>query len=166
MPKPCKSCKEQIDEAATKCPKCQAYQQCYRNPQYVSLLFLPFVIVFLFWNTSHLRHLTDHPTFSAYQDKLNVSIVREDPDGSSIGKKRLLTVKLDNRSDKTWKRPKFQVESLDAEGKVLSAEHLSEYNLVVAPNSSVLTTLSLRVVPAEAVANRKVSLTDIESNLF
>jgi len=62
--------------------------------------------------------------------------------------------------------PKFQVESLDAEGKVLCAEHLSEYNLVIAPNSSVLTTLSLRVVPAEAVADRKVTLTDIESDLF
>jgi len=40
MSKPCRSCKDETDEAATKCPKCQAYQQWYRNPQYASLLFL------------------------------------------------------------------------------------------------------------------------------
>jgi hypothetical protein len=161
MTKPCKSCKEEIDAAATKCPRCQAYQQWYRNPQMVSLvLMLPF-LAFLFWNTSQL---TNSATFANYKDKLSVSVVDENPPAN--GKARLLTVRLENRSDRTWKRPKFQIESLDGNDKVLSVEHVNEYNLVVAPNSSALDTLSLRIVPVEPVVKRRVTLTDIDSNRF
>ena len=78
----------------------------------------------------------------------------------------LLTVRLENRSDKTWKRPKFQIESLDADGKVISVEHVNEYNVVVAPNSSALDTLSLRIIPAQSVVKRRVTLTDIDSNRY
>jgi hypothetical protein len=161
MTKPCKSCKEEIDAAATKCPRCQAYQQWYRNPQMVSLvLLLPF-LAFLFWNTSQL---TNSATFANYKDKLSVSVVDENPPAN--GKSRLLTVRLENRSNRTWKRPKFQIESLDGNDKVLSVEHVNEYNLVVAPNSSALDTLSLRIIPAEPVVKRRVTLTDIDSNRF
>jgi hypothetical protein len=161
MTKPCKSCKEQIDQAATKCPKCQAYQRWYRNPQMMSLLFLlPFLAV-LFSNTFRPTNPT---SFANYKDKFSVSVVGENPSGS--GNTTLLTVRLDNRTNKTWKRPKFQVESLDGNNKVLSVEHISEYNLVVAPNSSALDTLSLRIIPAEPVMKRQVTLTDIDSNRY
>jgi hypothetical protein len=161
MTKPCKSCKEQIDQAATKCPRCQAYQQWYRNPQMVSLvLLLPF-LAFLFWNTSRL---TNPASFANYNDKLSVSVVDEKP--SANGKAGLLTVRLENRTNKTWKRPKFQIESLDSNNKVLSVEHVNEYDVVVAPNSSALDTLSLRITPAEPVVKRRVTLTDIDSNRY
>jgi len=161
MTKPCKSCKEQIDQAATKCPKCQAYQQWYRNPQMAPLVFLLPLFGFLIWNTSRL---TNSASFSDYKDKLSVSVVDESPPAN--GKARLLTVRLENRTDKTWKRPKFQVESLDGNDKVLSVEHAEEYNMVVAPNSSVLDTLSLRIIPAQPVVKRRVTLTDIDSNRY
>jgi hypothetical protein len=161
MAKPCKSCKEQIDQAATKCPKCQAYQQWYRSPQVFPLLFLLPFFAFMIWNT--LR-LTNPASFASYRDKLSVSVV--DESRSANGKAGLLTVRLENRTNKTWKRPKFQIESLDANGKVLSVEHLDEYNLVVAPNSSALDTLSLRIMPAEPVVKRRVTLTDIDSNRY
>ena len=165
MSKPCKSCRELIDDAARKCPKCQAYQQWYRNPQCVTLLFLTCFIVFLIWNS--LSHRIIPATFAAYKDKLSVSVVREEADGSSAdGKRRLLTVQIDNRSDKTWKRPTFQILSLDKAGKIIGAEHVSDFKLVVAPHSSTLDTLTLRLVPAEPIAERKVSLTDIGPNLF
>jgi hypothetical protein len=161
MAKPCKSCKEQIDQAATKCPKCQAYQQWYRNPQMFSLFFvLPF-LAFVIWNTSRL---TSSASFANYRDKLSVSVV--DESRSANGKAGLLTVRLENRTNKTWKRPKFQIESFDGNDKVLSVEHVNEYNLVVAPNSSALDTLSLRIIPAEPVTKRRVTLTDIDSNRY
>src|SRR6266480_4400133 len=153
--KPCKACKEQIDAAATKCPKCQAFQQWYRNPQLVSLVFLFPLFVLLFWNASRL---TSSATFADYKDKLAVSVV--DDNASTNPRTSLVTVRLENRSDKTWKRPKFQVESLDADGKVVSVEHLIEYNVVVGPNSSALDTLSLRIVPAQPIVKRRVTLTD------
>jgi hypothetical protein len=161
MTKPCKSCKEQIDEAATKCPKCQAYQQWYRSPQLLAQAILIPFLAFIFWN---MIGLTSRATLSDYKDKLIVSVVDENPAAS--GKAQLLTVRLENRTNKTWKRPKFQIESLDGGGNVLSVEHVNEYNLVVPPHSSALDTLSFRIVPAQPVAKRRVTLTDIDSNRF
>jgi hypothetical protein len=161
MTKSCKSCKEQIDTAATKCPKCQAYQNWYRNPQMLSFVFLVPFLVFILWNTSQVTHPA---TLADYKDKLSVSVIDEKPPAN--GKADLVTVRLENRSNKTWKRPKFQIESLDGNDKVLSVEHVSEYNLVVAPNSSALDTLSLRIIPAEPVAKRRVRLTDMDSGRF
>ncbi|HEY2124969.1 MAG TPA: hypothetical protein VGG94_05850, partial [Chthoniobacterales bacterium] len=107
MLKPCKSCKEEIDQAAIKCPKCQAYQQWYRNPQMVPLfLLLPF-IAFVIWNMSRL---TNPASFADYKDKLSVSVVAEK--ATANGRAELLTVRLENHTNKTWKHPKFQIESL------------------------------------------------------
>lgn len=160
----CKACKEPIEETATKCPKCQAYQQWYRNPQWLSLAFFLCFLVFLFWSSLNRAR---PETFASYKNKVEVSVVGEQPDGNfTLGKRSLLTVQINNRTDKAWKRPKFEVESLNAEGKVIGAEHLTDYNVVVAPNSSTLVTLPLRVVPAEPVAQRRVALTDFDSNRF
>ncbi len=161
MTKPCKSCKEEIDAAATKCPKCQAFQNWYRNPQVLPLLFVILFFAYMAWSISRVGKAA---TFADYRGKLSVSVVEENP--STNGKTSLVTVRLENRTDKTWKSPKVQVESLDAEGKVLSVEHVHEYNVVVAPNSSVLDTFSLRVIPAQQVAKRRATLTDIDSNRF
>jgi hypothetical protein len=161
MTKPCKSCKEQIDAAATKCPRCQAFQQWYRNPQFFPLILLIPFFILLFWNTARSDKTA---TFADYRDKLRVSVVDENT--SPNGKNSLVTVRLENRSDKTWKRPKFQIESLDGNDKILSVEHVNEYNVVVAPNSSALDTFSLRITPAVPVAKRRVTLTDIDSNRY
>jgi hypothetical protein len=161
MTKPCKSCKEQIDPAATKCPKCQAFQQWYRNPQMFPLLFLIPFFAFFVWNMSRVGNTA---TFADYKDKLSVTVLDENP--STNPRTSLLTVRLDNRSDKTWKRPKFQIESLDADGKVISVEHRNEYDVVVGPNSFALDTLSLRIIPAQPVVKRRVTLTDIDSNRY
>jgi hypothetical protein len=161
MTKPCKSCKEAIDPAATKCPKCQAFQQWYRNPQFFPLVFLPPFFAFLIWNMSRMGGT---PLFADYRDKLSVSVV--DENASTNPRTSLVTVRLENRTDKTWKRPHFQIESLDADGKIMSVEHLEEYTVVLAPNSSILDTLSLRINPAQSIAKRRVTLTDIDANRY
>lgn len=161
MTKPCRSCKEEIDAAATKCPKCQGYQQWYRNPQFVPLFFVVPFLVYVFWHTARL---TTPATFAEYKDKFSVNVV--DEKSSANGKTQLVTVRLENRTNKTWKRPTFQIESLDEGDHLSSVEHLTEYNMVVAPNSSVLDTLSLRIAPAQAVTKRRVTLTDIDSNRY
>ena len=160
MTKLCKACKGEIDQAATKCPRCQAYQYWYSNPRMMNLLWVP-LLAFLVWNAARIGH---YPTFADYKDKLSVSVVDENP--AANGRARLLTVRLENRSNKTWKRPNFQIESVDGNDRVLSVEHVNEYNVVVQPNSSILDTLSLRIVPNETVAKRRVTLTDIDSNRF
>jgi hypothetical protein len=116
---------------------------------------------FLIWNSTRLSNTT---SFAAYKDKVTVSVVDEKP--SANAKMGLLTVRLDNRTNKTWKRPNFQIESLDGDDKVISVEHLNEYNLVVPPNSSALDTLSLRIIPSAPVVKRRVTLTDIDANRY
>jgi len=163
MTKPCKSCNESIDEAAKKCPKCQAFQRWYLNPQYFGLIFtLPFLI-FIFWNTG----IFNRADFANYKDKFTVSVVRDDSSGSSSKKAgHLITVKVENRSNKKWKDPTFQIESLDSTGTVVAVEHSSEYSVIIAPNSSVETTIELRITPLEAVASHRVSLTGVDSDRF
>ena len=160
MTKPCKSCKEQIDEAATKCPRCQSYQHWYRNPRMLHLLWL-LLLAFLFWNP----YRRPRPiTFADHKDKFSVSVVEEN--ARADGRTWLVTVRLENQSERTWRRPKFQVESLDGNEKLLCVEHASEHNVVVGPKSSALATLSLRTIPAQPVAKRRVTLTDLEANRF
>jgi hypothetical protein len=161
MTKPCKACKEEIDAAATKCPKCQAFQHWYRNPQLFPIVFLIPFFAFLVWNMSRWGNSA---VLADYRDKLSVSVV--DENASTNTKTSLLTIRLENQTDKTWKRPKFQIESLDADGKVVSVEHVNEYNLVVAPHSTALDTVSLRIIPAQSIAKRRVTLTDIDSNRY
>ena len=163
MTKPCKSCKEPIDEAAKKCPKCQAFQRWYLNPQYFGLIFMLPFFIFIFWNTG----IFNRADFANYKDKFTVSVVKDD--ASSLpnkDKEHLITVKIENRSGKKWKHPTFQIESLDSTGKVVAVEHSSEYSVIIAPNSSVETTIELRIIPSEAVASHKVSLTGVDSDRF
>lgn len=163
MTKPCKSCKEQIDEAATKCPRCQAYQHWYRNPQWLTLVFVLPLLLFIFRDRPYS---TSRPTFADYKDKIVASIMREDQSAAGIEKGRLFTVRLENRSDKIWKRPKFQIESFDGSGRIITVENLSDFNLVLMPNSSAMVTLCLRLIPSETVVSRKVTVTDLDSDRF
>jgi hypothetical protein len=163
MTKSCTSCKEPIDAAATKCPRCQAYQHWYRNPQWITVVFFLPLLLLMF------RHSPYSPTaasFSDYKDKVLASVVREEPPSGSAIKRSLLTVRIENRSDKKWQRPHFQIESLDSAGTVLAVEHLEDASLVLSPNSSVMDTLSLRVIPTEMVASHKVTITDLASDRF
>ena len=163
MTKPCKSCKEPIDEAAKKCPKCQAFQRWYLNPQYFGLFFvLPFLAL-MYWNMG----IFSHADFADYKNKFTVGVVKDDVSNSpSKNKEHLITAKIENRSDKKWKRPTFQIESLDGTGKVIAVEHSSQYSVIIPPNSSVMTTIELRITPSETVASHRVSLTDVDSRPY
>lgn len=161
MTKLCKACKEPIDHAATKCPRCQAYQLWYRNPRMLTLLWL-LPLALLIW--SPFRHVTPVTKFADYKDQLSVSVVEETAPAKGTG--WLLTVRIDNESDQKWRRPNFQIESLDGTGKLLCVENLNAFNVVVNPKASAVTTLSLHIIPAETVAKRRVTLTELDSSRF
>jgi hypothetical protein len=161
MTKLCKACKEPIDQAATKCPRCQVYQSWYRNPRMLSLLWL-LPLAFLIW--SPFRHVNPVTKFADYKDKLSVSVVEETAPAKGTG--WLVTVRIENQSDQKWRRPNFQIESLDGNDKLLCVEHVNAYNVVVDPKTSAFTTLSLHIIPAGPVAKRRVTLTDLDSSRF
>ena len=81
-------------------------------------------------------------------------------------KEILITVKVENGTNKTWKHPKFQVQSLDDAGNLIVAENLSDYDLVIGKNSTVVSTLTLKTIPDKPVTSRKVALTDLDSDLY
>jgi hypothetical protein len=159
--KPCKACKEEIDGAALKCPKCQAHQYWYRNPQWLSAIVIALFLAYSSWGLSSMR---GRATFADYKDKFNVTILRDDQ--SERARDHLLTLQIENRSKHTWKRPKFEVQSLDGAGNVIAVEHISAYDVVLAPNALTKATISLRIAPAATVASRKVSLTDVDSSPY
>jgi len=125
-----------------------------------------FVIPLLLLTFRHNPYSSAAATFADYKDKILVSVVREEPPTGSAIKRSLLTVRLENRSDKTWRRPHFQIESLDLSGKAIAVEHLEDSSLVLPANSSVMDTLSLRTIPADPVAGHKVTITDVASDRF
>jgi hypothetical protein len=153
-----------MDEAASKCPHCQAYQRWYGNPQWIPLLFLVPLLLLTF---RHSPYSVPAARFSDYAQKIVVSVVRAEPPAASASVKRvLLTVRLENQTDKKWQRPHFQIESLDSAGAILAVEHLEDASLVLPPTASAMDTLSLRVTPAEPVARYKVTITDLVSDRF
>jgi hypothetical protein len=138
------------------CPYCQNAQPWYKSPQSFSVLFSAALIPIMVLG---IPRLTRGARFEDYKDKFAVAVVRDDQAGANGGS-RLITVRLENHTGKTWKRPTFEVDSLDKGGEVLAVEHLIEYGAVVGANSSVLVTLTLRIIPTGPVSNRRVMLTD------
>jgi hypothetical protein len=118
-------------------------------------------LLLTFW---HRPYSPTAASFSDYRNKILVSVVREEPPTGSAIKRILLTVRIENRSDKKWRRPHFEIQSFDSAGTVLAVEHLEDASLVLSPNSSAMDTLSLRVIPTETVASHKVIVTDVASD--
>jgi hypothetical protein len=163
MTKPCKSCKEQIDELASKCPKCQAFQKWYKSPQILSLIFTLPLLGLVFWNTSKL---TEHDTFANNKEKLTATIASEADDAMLPDASKLLTIRIDNKSEKTWKHPTFQIENLNDKGVVNTVEHVSDFNVIVSPHSSTLVTIPIRIHSKTPPSSRRVTLTDMDSGRF
>lgn len=162
MTKLCKSCKEPIEASASKCPKCQAFQSWYRSPQIFSFLFLIPLLGFSYYTTSQVFHSTG---YSDYADQIRVTIVGSQ-ESQMKSAEIFLNVEIENSSKKTWKRPKFQVQSLDGQGKVIVVENLSDYDLIIPPNGKVVSTLTLRTIPEKTVASRHVTLTEADADRY
>jgi len=162
MTKPCKSCKEPIDASASKCPKCQAFQSWYRNPQIFAFLFIIPFLGFSYYSSSRILHSTD---YSDYADQIRVKIVATE-ESQLKPREIFLNVEIENSSDKAWKRPKFQVQSLDAQGKILVVENVSDYDLIIPAKGKIVSTLTLRTIPDKTVTSRNIALTEADTGRY
>ncbi len=134
--KKCKSCVQEIDEKASKCPNCQAYQNWYKNPQYLSfIVFLPFI--FYMWFSlglfSNIKYEDYIGQFSATEVSTN-----------KLNGKRVHTYEIANNTDKKWNHIGYELTALDEQNKVLIVITGSIYDFVVQPNSSTLMSVTVK----------------------
>lgn len=131
----CKSCCQEIDEQASKCPNCQAYQNWYKNPQnYGLILVMPFLF-YMWFNTG----LFSNAKYQDYIDQFTTTEVST----AKINGNMVHTYKVTNNTDKTWSSANYELTALDESGEVLIALTGLEYGWVAQPKSSSL--LSIKV---------------------
>jgi hypothetical protein len=134
--KKCKSCIQEIDEQASKCPNCQAYQNWYKNPQnYGLILVMPFLFYMwfgtgLFSNIKYEDYVGQFSTTEVSMNKIN---------GNSVH-----TYKIANNTDKKWNHISYEFTAFDEQDKVLIVITGSKYDLVVQPNSSSLMSVTIK----------------------
>ncbi|MBI5240444.1 MAG: hypothetical protein HY926_08215 [Elusimicrobia bacterium] len=133
----CSSCKKEIDDGASKCPYCQAFQQWYRNPQVYGLLILIPVFGFLFlWQ----RSLMNTKNYIDYQDKFAVEKVSQVVNDDK--KWDFLTYKIKNGTDLRWEHLEYQLIGLDEKGAIVYTCSNGEYGWSVQPKAEALITAS------------------------
>ena len=132
----CKSCIQEIDEKASKCPYCQSFQTWYKNPQNYSLIVLIPLIIYiwfssgLFSNTKYQDHIDQFSTTEVSTANINGNMVH--------------TYKVTNNTDETWSSANYELIALDESGKVLIALTGIEYGWVVQPNSSTMMSVTVK----------------------
>lgn len=155
----CKACKMEIDQKATKCPHCQAYQQWYKNPQNYGLLFmLPFIAVIFFWQSTILKS----KQFTEYQKQFTVEKVKEIL--SDDGKRVIITYKIKNETQYKWEDLTYEMIGTDEDGDLVLTEAGSEYSWVIQPKEEAY--LTVMVEKNKNVYSWDVRITDMETSVF
>lgn len=140
--KTCKHCKEQIAIDATKCPKCQAHQNWYHNPQLLAIipmiLFLPFLI-YMIYN----RHERVH--FEDYREKVTIKKLSQDT--LTIKDKKMINilVEVENNSDQKWENAVYEVQYLSPSGKLLNVERSSDYKFIINANKKAISSIKIPI---------------------
>ena len=158
--KPCRSCQSMIDANALKCPHCQAFQHWYRDPRFMPMLLTLPVFAFILWNSTTLLRRYQ---FADYQEKIQIELVREE-EGRGPLRGLLITAKITNGTRIKWKSPTVEVLTLDEQGKPITAEHLTEYNCVLAPHGEALVSFQTRLTSPGESSKRVIRLTDLVAN--
>lgn len=156
--KQCKSCRKDIDDLATKCPHCQAYQNWFRNPQYIGFIFVIPFIGFMLWQTSSFKS----KSFDEYRSQFAVEEVRVVI--SDDGKYDVITYTVQNNTDFTWKRISYEVRGYDSSDTIVIANSGLDYSWSVKPNSKAY--LSVRVTRHASIARWEMHLVNMETSRY
>lgn len=169
--KHCRSCCEEINAAATKCPHCQAFQSrwmpwLYIVPGLLPLLLILPLIIFPF---SRLRTDSTDVEFKDVQHQLTISNARlkyEEPpnqDGVTVHQYRRhawLYCTIKNDSDYRWENLEFLVEFENADGERLDVDNVSAA-ITSQPHSDLEFRLACELaIDPNDVAKTKITVTD------
>lgn len=165
--KTCKYCKESISEAATKCPKCQSFQSKYRNPNFVSLLFLLLIPVILI--PSFLMRPSNKSNYMDYKDKITLTVIRKDTLKREECKDCDLLnilVEVDNQTAIEWEQAEYEIEFKTVAGTLLNIEKRSDFQLKLYPNAKAKSALKIPIYQEYSNSVVNVNLVSLRENWY
>ena len=154
----CKACQMEIDNKATKCPHCQAYQQWYKNPQHYGLFFVFPFILFIFWQSSMFKS----EQFTQYQSQFTIEEVTETV--SDDDKRVIITYRIKNGTKHKWEHLSYELIGKDRNNNLVMTDAGSEYSWVVQPGGE--TYLTVKVEKNKNVYSWNIRITDLETSRF
>ena len=110
--KKCRSCKEEIAVDATKCPKCQAFQSKFKNPQMLALIPMLLLIPWLMFTSKMARRET--AKFQDYKTEISIEVINIDTILIKEDKRLNILLEIDNKSEKNWDDPTYEIQYLSA----------------------------------------------------
>jgi len=154
--KNCKSCQKEIDDKATKCPYCQAFQNWFKNPQITGMIFPLIFIPYIFFSTG----LFSRKSYTDFVDNFSASIVSE----SSENKKNIHTYQIQNSSKHKWSHICYQMTGYDNSNNIVIVESNNEYSWIIQPHSKSM--LSVKTDKNEQIVKWEFKITDMRSDRF
>jgi len=163
----CNSCKELIQAEATKCPKCQSFQSKYRNPNFVSVLSLLLIPIFLlpFWWSIQQEKIN----YIDHKEAINLKVLRTDTIKRQ-GDKQLdllnILIELENKTSIEWEQGEYEVEFRSTEGELLNIEKYGDFSLKLHPNSSAKSSVKIPLYQEYRHSTVKVNLINLRHNRY
>jgi hypothetical protein len=154
--KQCKSCHKEIENEATKCPYCQAFQKWIKSPQIIGLIFPLIFIPIIFTSTG----LWNKKSYNDYKKSFTFETVNKVEDGPN----NIHTYRVINSTDIKWESISFQLIGYDEKGKVTLVKNKEEYSWVVMPNESSM--ISIEVEKNAPVTKWEFKIVDMRSERF
>jgi hypothetical protein len=163
--KTCKSCRETIHFDAVKCPKCQAFQVWWKNPQYISLLFIPLPLLFFFFIPN--SPFREKPKFENFRSKISVTDSQFFFSRDNGNVEITSLVKIKNDSPHKWEHPTIEVQYFNADGKLIDTQSDKDFSSVLVPGTEQA--FRFRTKPAKPeteYASQKIFIRSAEAPIF
>jgi hypothetical protein len=153
----CNACHSEIDPRATKCPRCQAFQSWYRNPQFYSWLAVAPLVALMLWQVRTFKSAD----FAAYQGQFSVEKVADQAGESGS---RMMTYRIKNGTGLKWERLRYELVGEDDKGKTVISEWGSEWSWMVQPREEAFVTVEAK--NGAGVSTWKFRIADLDSRSF
>ena len=154
--KPCKSCHKEIDDLASKCPYCQAFQVWYRNPQVYGMLFPLVLIPVIFFSTG----MWGKKEFADYSKLFDVNQISCSVDGDKIA----IVYSIENKSEVKWNRLSYEVIGYDDKNMVNFTKTNSEFSWVIEPHG--VSHLTVELENRNAVKRWALKISELNAGRF
>ena len=165
----CKYCKEQIHEEASKCPKCQSFQNKFLSPLFLSLIPLLFLSIFLIPLYMSFSNRAKKAKFIDHRDNIEMIVLKQDTLKKEDSKKDDLlniVMELDNKTEIEWSQAEFEIEFKTANGELLNIEKSGDYRLTLHPNSKSKSAIKIPIRKEFENAEIKVELVNLKHKWY